>query len=240
MATPKQIRSAFEPVLRSHPDLVLHRRWLIRPPVRSAIIGLYIDRTSSPETSRMALSVMPASRFQHPYALGYEKPFTVRDAHDLPRCGDAGAGGGVVRPRIHQDMFAPDFPDLLLANFNAKVLPFLDAIQEFDAILGWLATFRAPESQVGAIELIDAWIAAMAGDFAGAAYELSSLLERMGPPPEGPAGVGRRLQADILRSLRTGNRAAIAAFLHDLELQTIAAYGLERYWQPAPFPFESG
>lgn len=47
MVTTREIRDILAPVLAAHPDLVLHRRWIIKPPIVTALCGLHIGRTSS-------------------------------------------------------------------------------------------------------------------------------------------------------------------------------------------------
>ena len=84
MASLKQLREIFAPILAEHPDLVLRRRWLFRPPIETAIIGLYIDRTSSASYSSMALSVVPLSRFSAPSVLGFKRGFEVERVIGVP------------------------------------------------------------------------------------------------------------------------------------------------------------
>ncbi len=80
----------------------------------------------------------------------------------------------------------------------------------------------------------------MRGDFKSSAQHLAACLTRMPPPDPGVETDEWALRQQALSLLRTGDRTAIAAFLHDRERRTIAAYGLERFWRPTPFPFELG
>ncbi len=238
MATLKQLREIFAPVLAEHPDLVLHRRWLFRPPIETAIIGLYIGRTSSASDSRMALSVLPLSRFREPSALGFYDIFEVERVIGVPPPNRLISDEEEGPPRIFHDMFAPDYQAHLLRNFNAKVPSFLDTVRTFDDVVAWLQPFREPSLRMEAIEFIDGWIAAMQGDFALAADQLQIYFDRMSIIPDLKDSAEYRQQEAIRDVLRTGDRTAIASCLHTMEERTIDAFGLQRFWRRAPFPFE--
>jgi hypothetical protein len=240
MTTPKQLREIFAPILAEHPDLVLHRRWLFRPPIETAIIGLFIDRTSSATNSAMWLSVVPLSRFDKPSLHGFKRGFEVERVIGVPPPGRWTPGKEDEPPRTYQDMFTPNYPSHLLRNFNAKARPFLDKVQTFADVVAWVRSLRGSFFDSAPIELIDGWFAAMQGDFAAAAGRLQAYFDRMGPVRLGAVDDNRQLHEDILRVLRTGDTAAIAACLHALEARTIARDGLERFWRRTPFPFERG
>jgi hypothetical protein len=238
MASLKQLREIFAPILVEHPDLVLRRRWLFRPPIETAIIGLYIGRTSSARNSDMALSVVPLSRFSPPSVLGFERDFPVKRVIGAPPPEPWFPSQKLGPSNILVDMFAPDYQEHLRRNFNAKVRPFLDAVRSFEDVVTWVRPFRDPPLRMDAREFVDGWIAAMQGDFATAADQLQTYLDRMAPPWS-PIGAEVRRQEEALRDvLRGGDRAVIAAFLHAMEERTIAHYGLRRFWRPTPFPFE--
>ncbi len=240
MATPRQIRDIFAPVLAEHPDLVMHRRWIIKPPVGLAIIGLHIGQTAYASRSDLALSVVALSRFMLPKAPGYQRYLHVSRNLSEGSTGVHPHTLGDAAPDICHDMFLPDYKAYLPANFAAKMRPFLDSVRGFDDISLWISDFRNLLQRQGAPETIDSWIAAMHGDFSKAADLMHRLLDRLGPTRDGPAGDQRRLEHEIHRVLRTGERGTIAAFLHALERQTIKANGMAKYWQPVPFPFERG
>ena len=238
MATAKQLRGVFAPILAEHPDLVLHRRWLFRPPITTAIIGLYIEPTSSPNGARMNLSVIPLSRFSPPTSHGFKRSFQVERVIGAPAPGGSTPGWMDLPPRIFQDMLAPEYGAELLRNFNAKVPAFLDAVRSFDDVVAWVLSLRGSFFDSAPVELIDGWIATMQGDFSTAAGQLESYLGRLDPPaPWWPSDL-RKQEKDILAILRTGERTAIAAFLHAMEERTIAVDGLQRHWRRTPFPFE--
>jgi hypothetical protein len=84
MATAAQLRKIFKPILNQHPDLVLHGRWLFRPPIAKALIGLYIDRSFAANFCRMHLVIRPLSRIIHPASFGFATYFLVEDIIGAP------------------------------------------------------------------------------------------------------------------------------------------------------------
>jgi hypothetical protein len=62
MASLKQLREIFAPILVERPDLVLQGRWLFRLPIETAITGLYIGRTAYAGGSDTELSVIRPPR----------------------------------------------------------------------------------------------------------------------------------------------------------------------------------
>lgn len=240
MATSRQIRAIFAPVLAEHPDLILHGRWLFRPPVVTALCGLHIGRTSSARVADIVLSVVPLSRFLPPAAVGFEIPFIVQD-HSLDTSLASGNGlAGTAASRLQDDILAPDYPVHLLAAFNGTAKPLLDALTTFETIADWLSRFRQQPLRLTAVERVDAWLATMHGDFSAGARHLEVLYSRR--LASGLVGTDQAtlLEREIQGLLQTADRAAIAAFLHDLARQTVEAHGLGRFWQKAPFPFERG
>lgn len=238
MASLKQLRKIFAPILAEYPDLVLHRRWLFRPPIEAAIIGLYIGRTSSAYASQMDLSVIPLSRFSEPSVLGFNRAFEVERVIGAPASGPSDLGQTEQPARIFQDMFAPEYEAQLILNFRAKVPAFLGAIRSLDEVIAWVLSLRGSFFSGGPKELMDGWVAMMRGDFASADGQLEAYFVRMGPPHALAGAARRQALLQIQAILRTNDPALIAAHFHAMEERTIAHYGLQRYWRPTPFPFE--
>ncbi len=240
MATLQQLRSIFSPVLAAHEGLVLHRRWLFKPPIETAVIALHVGPTSSGMNVDLTLTVLPLSRFIHPSALGNRKPILIERVIGAPPPKHWIPLHRQEPPSVYVDVFSPGYQQHLLPNFDAKVRPFLDAVRTFDDIVAWITPFCELPRRMGPVEHIDGWIAAMQGDFATAARHLRTYIDRMEPVHRGVMDEYWTLQTDIERVLHSGDRMAIAAFLHDLERRTMTAYGLHRFWRPTPFPFERG
>ena len=238
MATLKQLREIFAPILVEHPDLILCSRWLFRPPIESAIVGLYIGRTSSASDSVMALSVIPLSRFDHPSTLGFDEPFEVERAIGVPAPNRWVRSEEEGPPRIFQDMFAPGYQTELLRNFNAKVPAFLDAFRNFDDVAAWVRRFCRPPDGRGDIDKFSAWLATMQGDFVTAANRLQAHIDWMTPSWSAFGADSGREERAIRDVLRTGDTQHIAAFLHVMEERTISQNRLQRFWRRTPFPFE--
>lgn len=238
MATLKQLREIFAPILATYPDLVLRRRWLFRPPIGTAIIGVFLGRTAYASRIDMALSVLPLSRFSPLWSPGFERGFEVEREVGTPPTKRQLPDGGRELAHTWEDIFEPDYKAHLIRNFDAKARPFLDKAWSFEDIEAWAHTFRGVHFSPEPAELIDSWIATMRGNFAAAANQLQAFFERMGPPPPWMVGDERRQQEAIRDALRTDDRTVIAAFLHAMEERTIAAFGLQRFWNRTPFPFE--
>ncbi|MBS7789798.1 anion permease [Roseococcus sp. SDR] len=238
MATVKQLRAIFAPVLAQHPDLVLHKRWLIRPPIETAIIGLYIEPLSAPCSSRMALSVIPLSRFEPSWVLGYSLPFEVERIIGAEPPGRLLPNWRQLPPRTFEDMFAPEYEAQLVRNFNAKVPAFFDAVRSFEDVVAWLQPFRAPPLRTGFPDRIDAWVACMRGEFAKASGLLSDISKAVRPSDARSADRIEQEDAELQSILRSNDAPVIAAHLHAMEEATIAAHGLQRHWRRTPFPFE--
>jgi hypothetical protein len=238
MATPQQLRGIFAPILADYPDLVLRGRWLVRPPIETAIVGLYIGRTSSARSSRMALSVMPLSRFSDPSALGFSRAFEVERAIGGPPPGRLMPGESKAPPRIVQDMFSPDYQAHLLRNFNVKVPLFLNSVRSFDDVQAWVRTFCGPPQLTHGFDLSRGWLAAMNGEFGRAADHVQAHLEMMGNPRSAIDAESHRQEEQIRDVLLTGDAQAIAAFLHAREERTVTHFKLQRFWRRTPFPFE--
>jgi hypothetical protein len=238
MATLKQLREIFAPILVENPDLILCSRWLFRPPIESAVVGLYIGRTLSASDSVMALSVVPLSRFDHPSTLGFDEPFEVERVIGVPAPNRWVRSEEEGPPRIFQDMFAPGYQTELLRNFNAKVPAFLDAFRNFDDVAAWVRRFCRPPDGRGDIDKFSAWLAAMQGDFVTAANRLQAHIDWMTPSWSAFGANSGREERAIRDVLRTGDRQHIAAFLHVMEERTISQNRLQRFWRRTPFPFE--
>jgi hypothetical protein len=124
MASSRQLRAILAPIPAANPDLVLYRRWLLRPPVETAIVGIFIDGTRSGSSSNIDLSVMPLSRFLAPGLLGFDQGFGIALVIGAPPPGEWRPDAPREPPRFHIDRFAPDFQDHLIRNFDAKARPF--------------------------------------------------------------------------------------------------------------------
>lgn len=238
MATPKQLREVFAPILAEHPDLVLHKRWLFRPPIETAIIGLHIGRTAYASASDMYLSVIPLSRFSQPSVLGFKRGFEVERVIGVPPPGRLVPGWQDRPSRTFGDMFAPEYQAHLIRNFNAKVPAFLNSVRSLEDVIAWVLSLRGSFFDSAPVEFIDGWIATMRGDFAMAADRLEAYFVRMRPLNSVIRTERQQMLLDVQSILRTNDAKAIAAHLHAMEEATIAAHGLQRHWRRTPFPFE--
>jgi hypothetical protein len=243
MATMQQLKSIFAPILAQNPDLVLHRRWLFKPPIRNAILGIFIDGQSDPAAPNFSLSILPLSRAGGPIPLGYNLRLYIERVIGSPKPQNPFLA--TMPSRFLYDMFAPEFAPHLIENFNAKARPFIDAHQSWEEILDWVGDPRWIEGHLKSREPTEGWCAMMAGDFARAASILLKYVVRMEAHfTEAPNPQGRPMPSDLVvcralaETLATQDRARIVAHLRGMEAATIDHYKLQKYWQPTPFPFE--
>ncbi|MFM7608764.1 MAG: hypothetical protein ACKO9A_07810 [Alphaproteobacteria bacterium] len=235
MATAVQLRKIFKPILTQHPDLVLHGRWLFRPPIARALVGLFIDRSFVADLSRMYLVIRPLSRIIHAGSFGFATDFVVEDiigAAPWPQEKRNAwmEAGCPPPPPAHTNLFDPAFPDHLLRNFNAKGRQFLDQHFDWPELIARVRPYGIKPWRVDCPEVIDGWAAAVIGDFAQAEALLTEYLKLL---------PGQVEAEGLLTQLKTRDPTAIATYLHDLEARFIAENKLDRFWQRTPFPFEA-
>jgi hypothetical protein len=234
MATAVQLRKIFKPILNQHPDLVLHGRWLFRPPIARALIGLFVDRSFAADLCRMHLVIRPLSRLVHPSIFGYATDFDIEDIIGAPPWPEEKwkawvEAGRPPPPPVHTNVFDPDFPGHLLRNFNAKGRMFLDQQFDWPELIARVRPYGIKPTRIECPEVNEGWAAAVTGDFAQAEALLSEYLKLL------PS----RVEAEgLLTQLKTRNPTAIAAYLHQLEAIFIKDNKLDAFWQRAPFPFE--
>ncbi|MCA3420082.1 MAG: hypothetical protein INF88_14390 [Roseomonas sp.] len=234
MATAAQLRKISKPILNQHPDLVLHGRWLFRPPIARALIGLFIDRSFAADLCRMHLVIRPLSRLVHPSNFGYAMDFDIEDIIGAPPWPEEKwkawvEAGRPPPPPVHTNVFDPDFPDHLLRNFNAKGRKFLDQQFDWPQLIARVRPYCIQPLRIEFPEVNEGWAAAVTGDFIQAEALLTEYMKLM------PT---RAVAAGLLAELKTRNPTAIAAYLHQLEANFINDNKLDRFWQRTPFPFE--
>jgi len=234
MATAVQLRKIFKPILNQNPDLVLHGRWLFRPPIARVLIGVYIDRSFAANLCRMHLVIRPLSRLVHPSNFGYSTDFDIEDTVGAPPWREERwkawvEAGRPPPPPVHTNVFAPDFPDHLLRNFNAKGRMFLDQQFDWPELIARVRPYGIKPTRVECPEVIEGWAAALTGDFVQAEDLLTEYLKLL---------PGQAKAEGLLTQLRTRNPTAIATYLHQLEAIFIKDNKLDAFWQRALFPFE--
>lgn len=212
---------------------------MFKPPIGCAVVALHLGRTAYANRLDLSLLVSPLSWFEPPPELSFRQSVLIERVIGAPPPEPWVPLHLQDPPSVYFDVFSPAFQQHLLPNFDAKVRPFLDAVRTFDDVFAWIMRFHELPRRMGPVEHIDGWIAAMQGDFATAARHLRTYIDRMAPIHRGVMDDYWTLQVEIESILRAGDRSAIAAFLHDLERRTIKAYGLNRFWRPTPFPFET-
>lgn len=237
MTTAAQARSLCQPFLDRHPDFVFNRRFLFRAPLRHILVSFEFDRSSLAEDIRTKCG---ASVMCCPPPWSYGGIGTVLDR----------ASGLRDRPN-----FATDFTDEL-ERANREVLDRLHTIYD---VMDY-PPFPFPASGMDAITR--STLLTALGRFEEAAALLGSWIPGQRRWLETDDGTIRKhyrkgskswkrkqdghdklaeQMANVERLhdlLVAGRHAPIATLLHEWEAIGARTRGIERYWEPSPFPFE--
>lgn len=232
MSTAKEIREFVRPFIRLHPELELRKRLLFRLPVRHCIVGI---------------------SFEPPHYKGDVLPCWYVGYLFAPPPRSSGGFGGRI-DRAVGILGDPDLPDRVFGELEralAEIIPpgtsletALDVHKHAPIYFGEMT----PQSR--------ALLYTALGRFAEAEDALQAEVIRqrrnmsmdiyingkLVPPKAEP--VDEAWEATVvsletlLDHLRRGDPAPIAALLHEWEAIAAKAWGIERYWEPSPFPFE--
>ncbi|GGF72736.1 hypothetical protein GCM10007301_35700 [Azorhizobium oxalatiphilum] len=217
MSTKTQIRAVTKAFLSRHPEFILVDRMLIMTPVQHIIRAIVF----LPGTDK--------DLFEPNWGFNYL--FTPRSQANLlwhmPIRRTSGSWN------IHEDGIAEELAEQL----ETQALPVLqpvNSIQDFmdfttssDCFFlpGWNASFwRQPLFE------------AMLGDLDGARRSLCRLWHPKIIPINAPLGLEMPQKLGPL--LARDDREGIAKVLHEWEEKSAKIYGVEKHWQPTPFPIE--
>lgn len=233
MSTASEIREFVRPFLERHPELRLHKRQLFRPPIQHCIIGL---------------------SFVAPHYRGEIIPgWFVSYLFSPPPYFAGGFGGSVDRawgtlgdPGLQSRVFAemdrvleeviPSGTSIENAiEVNKHASHFVGEMKPQSHGLLLSALGRFPEAQL----ILQDEVARNRRNFARACA--SGLKGASASNPS--RGYGEWLETianleKLLGLLHGGRPSTIAALLHEWEALAVKKRGIERYWEPSPFPFE--
>ena len=221
MATAAQVKTLVAPLLAKRPDLVFSRRMIFQKPLHHVVSAVILDRASQIERVAVHTIIMPSyhPRFMH-----------------------ASWGWGISRPDgLGTYSFAqPDAGEFLCRELEEKVLPQLAAINDIPSFVahatsnslrkhrfddgGYNFTTAAGLGELDQARLIGDQLKAIGG------------LELPGYDDEITIWINNKRHLYDL--VCAGDRAGIIALLHRWEAETIADWGLAKYWEPSPFPIE--
>jgi hypothetical protein len=238
MTTAAQARSLCQPFLDRHPDFVFNRRFLFRAPVRHIVQGFSTDRMSAPELIRTTwyAAVMPSPP---PWSAGGIGKFLD------------GATGSIERPE-----FASEFVQAL-ERANLEILPQINTLQgvldyPYESIFGTgirpvtksillAALGRFEEAEVPLRHWIreeHGWLRMDDGIIQKHYRKGSKAWQRQQNAHDMIAAQLANVER-LHDLLVTGKPGPIAALLHEWEAIGARTRGIERYWEPSPFPFEA-
>lgn len=232
MSTVREIRDFVRPFLERHPELHLHKRRLFRPPVRHCMVGI---------------------SFEHPHHRGDILPSWLVAYLFAPPPYSAGGFGGRI-DRACGTLGDPDLPDRVFGEMErvlAEIIPpsttlenSLDAHKHAPIYFGEMTPqsrallYTALGRFAEAEEVLQAEVSRQRRNMTMDIYIDGKLV-----PPKSES-VDEDWEATVVKletlldRLRQGDPEPIAALLHEWEAIAVKARGLERYWEPSPFPFE--
>ena len=238
MTTAAQMKLAAQPFMSGHADFVFHRRSLFRLPVRHILVSFEFDRSSLPEEIRTkcGASVMCCPP---PWSYGgvgtvLSRASGLRDWSDFATdfTNELERANREILDRlhtIHDVMEYPPFPfpaSGMGAITRSTLLTALGRFEEAAALLGsWIPGQRR-------------WLETDDGTIQKHYRKGSKSWKRK---QDGHDKLAEQL-ANVERLhdlLVTGKPGSIAALLHEWEAIGARTRGIERYWEPSPFPFEA-
>lgn len=222
MTTATELKRYVMPILERLPEFGFTKRWLVLKPVHHVFRGVLLDATLpkdeyrprwfAVEIFRPSLNLTP----MHGFHLGQrgQGPFSIVDPRSLDRFAEEIER--VALPRLRPIKTIDDFIDHAnLTEFGFRRVA--DNPLRYPVIEAARGNF---ESALGICE----WLKS----------------GRSGWTEPGLEDEYRPILEDLYPLLQCGDRVGIARLLHGWEARTIAAYRLEKMWQPTPFPLELG
>ncbi len=234
MTTAAQVKKALRPLVERHDDVAIVGRWLVVKPVRHVFRGVLIDRTSERHRFKPKWCVMhlfEARTFAFfNWGSSQVPPYLFPPYKGL---WDWSLAEAV--PALHQVIEHEALPKLreiatiddLMAHLTAYYRqhgivdkpPLYDWPHRkliFDVALGRLAAAAQPCTE---------WVPTLKGDtyFRGDADD--------------HAAVARL--SELCRRLEKGDKAGLAALLHEWEAATVKNLKIAHLWEPTPFPLEA-
>jgi hypothetical protein len=233
MSTAREIKNFVRPFLDRHPELQLHKRRLFRPPIQHCLVGISFDIPTyrGEIIPRWYVSYLfaPPPRFAEGFGGQMDRAWGFLD-HDG------------LQARVYEEM------DRVLE----EVIPAGTSIENAIEVNKRAPQYFGEMRPQGLALLLSAL-----GRFAEARSVLREEVRRHRTNFKGACASGLRGASQLepshgyaewletivnleslLELLAGGEPSAIAALLHQWEATAARAWGLERYWEPSPFPFE--
>lgn len=233
MSTAQEVRTFVEPFVQGHDGLILIKRDVVRTPVTHCLAGVHFRE--SPHRGEIAprwyLSFLfaPPPRSRGGFAGAMDRAWGI--------LGDQG-----LKERVFGEM------ERVFTEIIPPQTSLTTALKVHDLTSGRLGEMR-PESRALLYSALGEFELAQAGlrvEIERQRRLLKRELSRMAHRTVKPSL--RTVQADgeanvanlelLLAALTRGGPDAVASILHEWEAIAVQTWGVERYWQPSPFPFE--
>jgi hypothetical protein len=244
-ATPA-VKRWMEPLLQRRPDLFLAGRRLLLRPVRHLCRGIHFG--ASPTGIRLRprwfidLAFAPPSEARHLVSrevAELESTFENFDAwidwfsesivdRRLMTVEDIQAFNHNIEEGAYEGMGAAAYQLAYFDEWRGVALAALGRLEE--ARTHVLSVIRRLESDSDVPSATRVWLA----------KHSDSALARNRQEFEKSTTAQVLQHKRLLALLETADRAAIAALLHEWERQNVRTWGIEHFWEPTPFPLETG
>jgi len=219
MVTAAQVKKAIQPLLQRNPDLALINRFAIIKPVHHIQRGIFFESGDADDFRPVwTVNVLFA-----PQVLGFDRIW----AH--------GVSASPLRSGFYR--YHPDVSELLCGQIERVTLPLLRQVQTLDDFVAFNTAERFPGQHLNAFEYIKVYIDIARGDF-DAALKFCEFVKVKGGYADWMPWAYEVFAETLYPMLRANDRAGLAQYLRDFELTEVKQRGLEKFWEPTPFPLE--
>ena len=219
MPSAAQVKKAIQPLLQRNSDLALINRFVIIKPVHHIQRGIFF-RSGSGDTfyPTWTVNVLFA-----PQVLGFDSIWS-RDVYAAP-----------LRSGFYT--YHSDVSELLCDRIEHVALPLLRQVQTVDDFVAFNTPERFPGQSLNGFEYIKVYVDIARGDF-DAALKFCEFVKAKGGYSDYMPWAYEVFAETLYPMLMANDRAGLAQYLKDFELTQVKGRGLEKFWEPTPFPLE--
>lgn len=226
MTNARQVREIFKPFARRDENWKEMRlRFLLRMPVRHISCGIFIERSSNPDSfwPSLVANALFYSNFRNEIRIGtYSEPLS-RTSPSSTACW------------LWSDPTAICDAIDVITTYALPKLSLYGTIEGYSSLLDGSQRFYSEPLE----DRMIVYIAAGNLDAARTIWHHQQS-RRAGKlfPPGSRAHRWQMQLATVAEPLMAGDRPALAKILHDWEAANVRGTELELYWEPTPFPLE--
>jgi hypothetical protein len=221
MPSAAQIKKAIQPLLQRNSDLALLNRFVIIKPVHHIQRGIFF-RSGSADTFYPIWTVNVTFA---PQVLGFDTIW-ARDVYAAP-----------LRSGFYT--YHSDVSEILCERIEQVALPLLRQVQTIDDFVAFNTSERFPgQSLDGGFDYIRVYVDIARGDFASA-LKFCEFVKTRGGYADFIPWAYEVFAETLYPMLMANDRVGLAQYLKDFELAEVKRRGLEKFWEPTPFPLES-